>query len=180
MWVGSPSAAELWLADVNIAPMCSQWAVVPKQEEQWRKHCCSAVLHMPRYNVVSMHWQAACVCLLEIKESKRNIVLRVLKVEQKKQHASVTEAKHSNLEAQLQTEREALERKEKEVVFVDLSHFCTFTNMRSTNCILFLSCAVSNKGIWGICVSKHTFDMSSACLMSVLLIVYCKGRRCVA
>ncbi|KAM7373294.1 hypothetical protein PAMP_008158 [Pampus punctatissimus] len=37
------------------------------------------------------------------------------KVEQKKQHASITEAKHSTLEAQLQTEREALERKEKEI-----------------------------------------------------------------
>uniref|UniRef100_A0A3Q1FNT2 Pericentrin/AKAP-450 centrosomal targeting domain-containing protein n=1 Tax=Acanthochromis polyacanthus TaxID=80966 RepID=A0A3Q1FNT2_9TELE len=37
------------------------------------------------------------------------------KVEQKKQHASVTEARHSTLEAQLQTEREALERKEKEI-----------------------------------------------------------------
>ncbi|XP_026156744.1 A-kinase anchor protein 9 isoform X2 [Mastacembelus armatus] len=37
------------------------------------------------------------------------------KVEQKKQHASITEATHSTLEAQLQTEREALERKEKEI-----------------------------------------------------------------
>ncbi|KAM3596676.1 uncharacterized protein V6R79_018870 [Siganus canaliculatus] len=37
------------------------------------------------------------------------------KVEQKKQHASITEAKHSTLESQLQTEREALERKEKEI-----------------------------------------------------------------
>lgn len=42
--------------------------------------------------------------------------MRVLQVEQKKQHATVTEAKHSTLESQLQTEREALERKEKEVV----------------------------------------------------------------
>lgn len=41
----------------------------------------------------------------------------VSQVEQKKQHASITEAKHSTLESQLQTEREALERKEKEVVF---------------------------------------------------------------
>ncbi|XP_062414443.1 A-kinase anchor protein 9 isoform X2 [Pungitius pungitius] len=32
-----------------------------------------------------------------------------------KQHASITEAKHATLEAQLQTEREALERKEKEI-----------------------------------------------------------------
>lgn len=45
------------------------------------------------------------------------VVVCVLKVEQKKQHVSVTEASHSTLEAQLQTEREALERKEKEVVF---------------------------------------------------------------
>ncbi|XP_062291626.1 A-kinase anchor protein 9 isoform X2 [Scomber scombrus] len=37
------------------------------------------------------------------------------KVEQKKQNESITEAKHSTLEAQLQTEREALERKEKEI-----------------------------------------------------------------
>ncbi|KAJ4927876.1 hypothetical protein JOQ06_015678 [Pogonophryne albipinna] len=37
------------------------------------------------------------------------------KFEQKKQHASITEAKQSTLEAQLQTEREALERKEKEI-----------------------------------------------------------------
>ncbi|KAM9823838.1 A-kinase anchor protein 9 [Neosynchiropus ocellatus] len=37
------------------------------------------------------------------------------KVEQKKQHASITEAKQHTLEAQLQTEREALERKEKEI-----------------------------------------------------------------
>ncbi|XP_034016530.1 A-kinase anchor protein 9 isoform X2 [Thalassophryne amazonica] len=37
------------------------------------------------------------------------------KVEQKKQHASFTDATHSTLEAQLQTEREALERKEKEI-----------------------------------------------------------------
>ncbi|KAM9737616.1 A-kinase anchor protein 9 isoform 2-T2 [Menidia menidia] len=37
------------------------------------------------------------------------------KVEQKKQHASIPESKHSTLEAQLQTEREALERKEKEI-----------------------------------------------------------------
>ncbi|XP_029919471.1 A-kinase anchor protein 9 isoform X2 [Myripristis murdjan] len=37
------------------------------------------------------------------------------KVEQKKQHASITETKHSTLEAQLQTEREALDRKEKEI-----------------------------------------------------------------
>uniref|UniRef100_A0A667X5M4 A kinase (PRKA) anchor protein 9 n=1 Tax=Myripristis murdjan TaxID=586833 RepID=A0A667X5M4_9TELE len=36
-------------------------------------------------------------------------------VEQKKQHASITETKHSTLEAQLQTEREALDRKEKEI-----------------------------------------------------------------
>ncbi|XP_054461660.1 A-kinase anchor protein 9 isoform X3 [Anoplopoma fimbria] len=36
-------------------------------------------------------------------------------VEQKKQHASITEAKQATLEAQLQTEREALERKEKEI-----------------------------------------------------------------
>lgn len=40
----------------------------------------------------------------------------VLQVEQKKQHASITEAKQATLESQLQTEREALERKEKEVV----------------------------------------------------------------
>ncbi|XP_058475403.1 A-kinase anchor protein 9 isoform X2 [Solea solea] len=37
------------------------------------------------------------------------------KAEQKKQHASITETRHSSLEAQLQTEREALERKEKEI-----------------------------------------------------------------
>ncbi|MEQ2232116.1 hypothetical protein ILYODFUR_007925, partial [Ilyodon furcidens] len=37
------------------------------------------------------------------------------KVEQKKQHASISETRHSTLEAQLQTEREALERKEKEI-----------------------------------------------------------------
>ncbi|XP_072226072.1 A-kinase anchor protein 9 isoform X3 [Leuresthes tenuis] len=37
------------------------------------------------------------------------------KVEQKKQHAPITESRHSTLEAQLQTEREALERKEKEI-----------------------------------------------------------------
>uniref|UniRef100_A0A3B3X1X2 Pericentrin/AKAP-450 centrosomal targeting domain-containing protein n=1 Tax=Poecilia mexicana TaxID=48701 RepID=A0A3B3X1X2_9TELE len=37
------------------------------------------------------------------------------KVDSKKQHASITETKHSSLEAQLQTEREALERKEKEI-----------------------------------------------------------------
>ncbi|XP_060916005.1 A-kinase anchor protein 9 isoform X1 [Labrus mixtus] len=37
------------------------------------------------------------------------------KVEQKKQHASITEARQSTLEAQLQTEKEALERKEKEI-----------------------------------------------------------------
>ncbi|XP_068603633.1 A-kinase anchor protein 9 [Brachionichthys hirsutus] len=36
-------------------------------------------------------------------------------VEQKKQHASITEAKRSKLESQLQTEREAVERKEKEI-----------------------------------------------------------------
>uniref|UniRef100_A0A3Q2CLR6 A kinase (PRKA) anchor protein 9 n=1 Tax=Cyprinodon variegatus TaxID=28743 RepID=A0A3Q2CLR6_CYPVA len=36
-------------------------------------------------------------------------------VEQKKQHASISETRHSTLEAQLQTEREALERKEKEI-----------------------------------------------------------------
>ena len=41
-----------------------------------------------------------------------------MQVEQKKQHATITEAKHSTLESQLQTEREALERKEKEVVCV--------------------------------------------------------------
>ncbi|KAK7898929.1 hypothetical protein WMY93_019782 [Mugilogobius chulae] len=38
-----------------------------------------------------------------------------LEVEQKKHHASITEARHPSLEAQLQTEREALERKEKEI-----------------------------------------------------------------
>ncbi|KAK9526749.1 hypothetical protein VZT92_015432 [Zoarces viviparus] len=37
------------------------------------------------------------------------------KVEEKKQHASITEEKHATLEAHLQTEREALERKEKEI-----------------------------------------------------------------
>ncbi|KAG7501284.1 hypothetical protein JOB18_045145 [Solea senegalensis] len=37
------------------------------------------------------------------------------KAEQKKQHASITETRRSSLEAQLQTEREALERKEKEI-----------------------------------------------------------------
>ncbi|PWA15230.1 hypothetical protein CCH79_00008721 [Gambusia affinis] len=41
--------------------------------------------------------------------------LRGFWVEPKKQHASITETKHSTLEAQLQTEREALERKEKEI-----------------------------------------------------------------
>uniref|UniRef100_A0A8D2ZU69 Pericentrin/AKAP-450 centrosomal targeting domain-containing protein n=1 Tax=Scophthalmus maximus TaxID=52904 RepID=A0A8D2ZU69_SCOMX len=41
--------------------------------------------------------------------------VRELQVEQKKQHASITETRHSTLEAQLQTEREALERKEKEI-----------------------------------------------------------------
>lgn len=35
--------------------------------------------------------------------------------EQKNQHAAITETKQSTLESQLQTEREALERKEKEV-----------------------------------------------------------------
>ena len=44
-------------------------------------------------------------------------MLSVSQVEQKKQHASITEAKQSTLEAQLQTEREALERKEKEVIW---------------------------------------------------------------
>lgn len=43
------------------------------------------------------------------------VVVVCSQVEQKKQHASVTEARHSTLESQLQTEREALERKEKEV-----------------------------------------------------------------
>lgn len=38
-----------------------------------------------------------------------------LEVEQKKHHASITEARTSSLEAQLQTEKEALERKEKEI-----------------------------------------------------------------
>ncbi|XP_055081545.1 A-kinase anchor protein 9 isoform X2 [Periophthalmus magnuspinnatus] len=38
-----------------------------------------------------------------------------LEVEQKKHHAPITEARHPSLEAQLQTEREALERKEKEI-----------------------------------------------------------------
>nr|XP_015829106.2 A-kinase anchor protein 9 isoform X3 [Nothobranchius furzeri] len=37
------------------------------------------------------------------------------KVEQQTQHESITQAKQSTLEAQLQTEREALERKEKEI-----------------------------------------------------------------
>ncbi|XP_077446103.1 A-kinase anchor protein 9 [Stigmatopora argus] len=37
------------------------------------------------------------------------------KDEENRRHASITEAKHSNLEAQLHTEREALERKEKEI-----------------------------------------------------------------
>ncbi|XP_028317617.1 A-kinase anchor protein 9 isoform X2 [Gouania willdenowi] len=37
------------------------------------------------------------------------------KVEQKQQHAPISEATHSTLQAQLQTEREALERKEKEI-----------------------------------------------------------------
>ncbi|XP_019957525.2 A-kinase anchor protein 9 isoform X4 [Paralichthys olivaceus] len=41
------------------------------------------------------------------------------KVEQKKQHASITETRHSTLEAQLQTEREALERKEKEICHLE-------------------------------------------------------------
>lgn len=42
-----------------------------------------------------------------------------MQVEQKKQHASVTEEQHATLEAHLQTEREALERKEKEVLCAD-------------------------------------------------------------
>ncbi|XP_061124051.1 A-kinase anchor protein 9 isoform X2 [Syngnathus typhle] len=41
------------------------------------------------------------------------------KDEQKTQHASVTEAKDSTLEVQLQTEREALERKEKEICHLE-------------------------------------------------------------
>ncbi|XP_077405564.1 A-kinase anchor protein 9 isoform X4 [Vanacampus margaritifer] len=41
------------------------------------------------------------------------------KDDQKKHHASVTEAKHSTLEVQLQTEREALERKEKEICHLE-------------------------------------------------------------
>lgn len=47
----------------------------------------------------------------------RVVVVVCSQVEQKKQHASVTEARHSTLESQLQTEREALERKEKEVPY---------------------------------------------------------------
>lgn len=39
----------------------------------------------------------------------------LLHVEQKNQHGTITEAEQSMLESQLQTEREALERKEKEV-----------------------------------------------------------------
>lgn len=39
----------------------------------------------------------------------------LLQVEQKNQHATITETEQSMLESQLQTEREALERKEKEV-----------------------------------------------------------------
>ncbi|XP_057683279.1 A-kinase anchor protein 9 isoform X3 [Corythoichthys intestinalis] len=41
------------------------------------------------------------------------------KDEQKMRHASITEAKHTNLEAQLHTEREALERKEKEICHLE-------------------------------------------------------------
>lgn len=70
-------------------------------------------------------WCVVCVLLL----------LCVLQVEQKKQNESITEAKHSTLEAQLQTEREALERKEKEVVhpslcvlrFFKVATFCYFS-----------------------------------------------------
>lgn len=54
------------------------------------------------------------------------LLLCVSQVEQKKQHASITEAKQSTLEAQLQTEREALERKEKEVVRCSLCALCFF------------------------------------------------------
>lgn len=39
----------------------------------------------------------------------------LLQVEQKNQHATIPETEQSMLESQLQTEREALERKEKEV-----------------------------------------------------------------
>lgn len=39
----------------------------------------------------------------------------LLHVKQKNQHATIAEAEQSTLESQLQTEREALERKEKEV-----------------------------------------------------------------
>lgn len=44
-----------------------------------------------------------------------------MQAEQKKQHASITESRQSALEAQLQTEREALERKEKEVALCSVS-----------------------------------------------------------
>lgn len=53
---------------------------------------------------------AVCVCVLCMSQT-----------EQKKQDASVTEAQHSTLEAQLQTEREALDRKEKEVLHASIS-----------------------------------------------------------
>lgn len=71
----------------------------------------------------------------------------VWQVEQKKQHASITEAKQSTLESQLQTEREALERKEKEVLCrSDVSHgvsemskASTYETRHSLNKIIFKS-----------------------------------------
>lgn len=58
----------------------------------------------------------------------------VWQVEQKKQHASITEAKQSTLESQLQTEREALERKEKEVLCrSDVFHGVSETSEASTH-----------------------------------------------
>lgn len=47
--------------------------------------------------------------------------------EQKNQHGTITETKQTTLESQLQTEREALERKEKEV-----GHRCTVTHVFQT------------------------------------------------
>lgn len=55
-----------------------------------------------------------CFCSVTLSIQPERFVWCV-SVEQKNQHATITETEQSMLESQLQTEREALERKEKEV-----------------------------------------------------------------
>lgn len=125
-WVyySNPAVCCRWwrvaIATVKIAPQCSQRKI---QNISWRNAVTIMTMSM-RENAVNQEKHAGMCCFSTVTlhcnepvSSLKRFVWCVsfLHVEQKNQHATITETEQSMLESQLQTEREALERKEKEV-----------------------------------------------------------------